>query len=258
MKILLRAYGLLLAVFMLAPLVLIVWMSFTPDEFFKLPTHEFTLRWYRQVFAHPGFVDAFVLSLRLAVVSALVASVLAFFAAYAIVRFDFPGRGALDALFMSPMIVPAVVFGIAVLQFLNRFGLYNTFASLVAAHVIVVVPFALRAINAALREVPQELEWAAMNLGASRLRALRSVTLPIALKGVAAGFIFAFIMSFDEVTVTIFMTGPAYQTLPLRIYNYLSDQVDPTVAAVSSLLILLSLVLILILDRVGGLRTMSK
>ncbi len=258
MKILLRAYGLLLAVFMLAPLVLIVWMSFTPDEFFKLPTREFTLRWYRQVFAHPGFVDAFVLSMRLAVVSALVASVLAFFAAYAIVRFDFPGRGALDALFMSPMIVPAVVFGIAVLQFLNRFGLYNTFASLVAAHVIVVVPFALRAINAALREVPQELEWAAMNLGASRLRALRSVTLPIALKGVAAGFIFAFIMSFDEVTVTIFMTGPAYQTLPLRIYNYLSDQVDPTVAAVSSLLILLSLVLILILDRVGGLKTMSK
>ena len=159
---------------------------------------------------------------------------------------------------MSPLLVPEVAYGVAVLQFLNRFGLYNTFASLVAAHVIVVVPFALRAINAALREVPQELEWAAMNLGASRLRALRSVTLPIALKGVAAGFIFAFIMSFDEVTVTIFMTGPAYQTLPLRIYNYLSDQVDPTVAAVSSLLILLSLVLILILDRVGGLKTMSK
>ncbi|MGE0314056.1 MAG: ABC transporter permease [Lautropia sp.] len=258
MKTLLRVHALLLAVFMLAPLVLIVWMSFTPDEFFKLPTDEFTLRWYRQIFAHPGFVDAFFLSLRLAVVSGLVASVLAFFAAYAIVRFDFPGRGALDALFMSPMIVPAVVFGIAVLQFLNRFGLYNTFASLVAAHVIVVVPFALRAVNAALREVPQELEWAAMNLGASRLRALRSVTLPIALKGVAAGFVFAFIMSFDEVTVTIFMTGPAYQTLPLRIYNYLSDQVDPTVAAVSSLLILLSLVVILVLDRVGGLKTMSK
>lgn len=258
MKNLLRAYCLLLGVFMLAPLVLIVWMSFTPNEFFVLPTREFTLRWYRQIFAHPGFVDAFFLSLRLAIVSALVASVLAFLAAYAIVRFEFPGRGALDALFMSPMIVPAVVFGIAVLQFLNRLGLYNTFASLVAAHVIVVVPFALRAINAALREVPQELEWAAMNLGASRLRALRSVTLPIALKGVAAGFIFAFIMSFDEVTVTIFMTGPAYQTLPLRIYNYLSDQVDPTVAAVSSLLILMSLVLILILDRVGGLKAVSK
>lgn len=258
MRLVLRAYCLLLAVFMLAPLVLIVWMSFTPTEFFVPPTREFTLRWYRQIFAHPGFVDAFFLSLRLALVSAAIASVLAFLAAYAIVRFEFPGRATLDALFMSPMIVPAVVFGIASLQFLNRLGLYNTFASVVAAHVVVVVPFALRAINAALREVPQELEWAAMNLGASRLRALLSVTLPIALKGVAAGFVFAFIMSFDEVTVTIFMTGPAYQTLPLRIYNYLSDQVDPTVAAVSSLLILMSLALILLLDRIGGLKAMSK
>lgn len=258
MKIVLRLYCYLLAIFILAPLVLIVWMSFTPDEFFTLPTSEFTLRWYRQIFAHPGFVNAFFLSLRLAVVSALVASTLAFLAAYAIVRFEFPGRNALDALFMSPLIIPAVVFGIAMLQFLNRFGLYNTFVSLVAAHVIVVIPFAIRAINAALREVPKELEWAAMNLGASRLRALWKVTLPISLKGVAAGFIFAFIMSFDEVTVTIFMTGPAYQTLPMRIYNYLSDQVDPTVAAVSSLLIVMSLVLILILDRIGGLKAVSK
>src|SRR5690606_10033795 len=119
---------------------------------------------------------------------------------------------------------------------------------------IVVIPFAMRAINAALREVPRELEWAAMNLGASRLRALWRVTLPISLRGVAAGFIFAFIMSFDEVTVTIFMTGPAYQTLPMRIYNYLSDQVDPTVAAVSSLLIVMSVILILVLDRMGGLK----
>jgi putative spermidine/putrescine transport system permease protein len=258
MRGLLRLYCIVLAAFMLAPLVLIVWMSFTPDEFFTLPTREFTLRWYHQVFAHPGFVNAFILSLRLAIASALVATCLAFFAAYAIVRFEFPGRQALDALFMSPLVIPAVVFGIAMLQFLNRLGLYNTFASLVAAHVIVVIPFAIRAVNAALLEVPRELEWAAMNLGASRLRALWRVTLPIALKGVAAGFIFAFIMSFDEVTVTIFMTGPAYQTLPIRIYNYLSDQVDPTVAAVSSMLILMSLVLVFLLDRVGGLKALSK
>lgn len=258
MNLALRIYAYAIAAFMLAPLVLIVWMSFTPDEFFTLPTDDFTLRWYRQIFEHPGFVNAFFLSLRLAVLSALLATALSFLASYAIVRFEFPGRGALDALFMSPLVIPAVVFGIAMLQFLNRLGFYNTFASLVATHVIVILPFAIRAINAALREVPRELEWAAMNLGASRLRALWRVTLPISLRGVAAGFIFAFIMSFDEVTVTIFMTGPAYQTLPIRIYNYLSDQVDPTVAAVSSLLILMSLALILILDRIGGLKAVSK
>ena len=254
----LRCYSYAIAGFMLAPLVLIVWMSFTPVEFFVLPTDEFSLRWYRQIFVHPGFTNAFLLSLRLALLSALIATTLSFLAAYALVRFKFPGRRVLDAFFMSPLLIPAVVFGIALLQFLNRLGLYNTFASLVAAHVIVVIPFAVRAIDAALRDVPQELEWAAMNLGASRLRALWRVTLPLSIRGAFAGFIFAFIMSFDEVTVTIFMNGPAYQTLPIRIYNYLSDQVDPTVAAVSALLILMSLGLILILDRIGGLKMFEK
>jgi putative spermidine/putrescine transport system permease protein len=257
MKLLLRIYTYTVAVFMLSPLVLIVWMSFTPSEYFSLPIHDFTLRWYRAVFEHSGFPGAFLLSLRLAIISALIASVLSFLAGYSIVRFNFRGRAFLDAFFMSPLVIPAVVFGIAVLQFLNRVGLYNTFFSLVAAHVIVIMPFAIRAIDAALRDVPRELEWMAMNLGASRLRALWSVTLPLAIRGVLAGFVFAFIISFDEVTVTIFATGPAYQTLPIRIYNYLSDQVDPTVAAVSALLILMSLVLILLLDKLGGLKSLT-
>lgn len=257
MKLLLRIYAYVIAIFMLSPLILIVWMSFTPDEYFALPLHDFTLRWYRAVFERSGFPGAFLLSLRLAIISALVASVLSFLAGYALVRFNFRGRAFLDALFMSPLVIPAVVFGIAVLQFLNRVGLYNTFFSLVAAHVIVIMPFAIRAIDAALRDVPQELEWMAMNLGASRLRALWSVTLPLAIRGVLAGFVFAFIISFDEVTVTIFATGPAYQTLPIRIYNYLSDQVDPTVAAVSALLILMSLVLVLLLDKLGGLKSLT-
>ncbi|WP_340108257.1 ABC transporter permease [Pikeienuella sp. HZG-20] len=258
MSIFLRVYAYLIAAFMLAPLVLIVWMSFTPREFFVLPTSEFSLRWYRQIFEHSGFMDAFMLSVRLALISSIIATTLSFFAAYALVRFTFTGKRVLDAYFMSPLLIPAVVLGIAMLQFLNGVGLYNTFVSLVATHVVVITPFAIRAIDAALRDVPKELEWAAMNLGASRVRALWRVTLPLSLRGVAAGFIFAFIMSFDEVTVTIFMTGPSYQTLPLRIYNYLSDQVDPTVAAVSSLLILLSLALILILERIGGLRSFVK
>ncbi|SLN64519.1 ABC transporter permease [Oceanibacterium hippocampi] len=258
MKLFFRLYAYAIAVFMLAPLVLIVWMSFTPDEFFKLPFNEFSLRWYGQIFEHPGFVDAFFLSVRLAVLSSLIATAFSFLAAYSLVRFVFPGRRILDAFFMSPLLIPAVVFGIAMLQFLNRMGLYNSFTSLVLTHVIVVTPFAIRAIDAALRDVPRELEWAAMNLGASRLRAMWLVTLPMSLRGVAAGFIFAFIMSFDEVTVTIFMTGPAHQTLPIRIYNYLSDQVDPTVAAVSALLILMSLALVLVLDRIGGLKTFTK
>lgn len=244
--------------FMLAPLALVVWMSFTPDEFFALPVHAFSLRWYREAFAYPGFVDAFVLSALLALAAAAVAVTLGFLAAYALIRFRFPGRAALDAFFVSPLLVPAVVLGIALLQFVNRLGLYNTFAGVLAAHVVVVVPYTVRVIGTALRAVPEDVEWAAMNLGARRGVMLRRITLPLARRGMIAAFLFAFILSFDEVTVTIFMTGPRYQTLPIRVYNYLTDQIDPTVAAISAMLIVLSAVLVFALDRIVGLENLGR
>jgi putative spermidine/putrescine transport system permease protein len=254
----LRVFNWLLAAIMLAPLVLIVWMSFTPAAFFRLPVSDFSLRWYREAFNYPGFLNSFMLSLRLALVSGLIATALSFFAAYGLVRYRFRGKGALEALFMSPILVPGVVFGIAMLQFVNSIGLYNTFWALVLAHVSLIVPYALRTIHAQLRNVPEDVEWAAQTLGAGNLRTLWKVTLPLCRRGVLAGFLLAFIISFAEVTVVIFMTGPAYQTLPIRIYNYLTDQIDPTVAAISAMLIGLSLVLVFILDRLGGLRTISK
>jgi putative spermidine/putrescine transport system permease protein len=254
----LRLVNWTLAAVMLAPLVLIVWMSFTPAAFFKLPFTEFSLRWYAEAFNYPGFLNAFVLSLELALVAGFLATGLAFFAAYGLVRFRFAGRGALEGLFMAPILVPGVVYGIAMLQFANGLGLYNTFAALVLAHVSIVTPYALRTIHAQMRAVPEDLEWAARNLGATRLGAILRVTLPLCGRGVLAGFVLSFIISFAEVTVVIFMTGPAYQTLPVRIYNYLTDQIDPTVAAISAMLIALSLGLVFILDRLGGLRTIGK
>lgn len=254
----LRIFNWVMVSVMLAPLALIVWMSFTPAPFFKLPMSEFSLRWYREAFNYPGFLNSFFLSLRLALVSGLIATVLSFFAAYGLVRYRFRGKAGLEALFMSPILVPGVVFGIAMLQFVNGLGLYNTFWALVLAHVCLITPYALRTIQAQLRNVPEDVEWAAQTLGASKLRTLWLVTLPLCRRGVLAGFLLAFIISFAEVTVVIFMTGPAYQTLPIRIYNYLTDQIDPTVAAISAMLIGISLLLVFILDRLGGLRTISK
>ena len=254
----LRVFNWVLAAVMLAPLVLIVWMSFTPAAFFRLPLDSFSLRWYREAFNYPGFLNSFVLSVQLALVSGLIATTLSFFAAYGLVRYRFRGKAALEALFMSPILVPGVVFGIAMLQFVNGIGLYNTFWALVIAHVSLITPYALRTIHAQLRTVPEDVEWAAQTLGAGKLRTLWKVTLPLCRRGVLAGFLLAFIISFAEVTVVIFMTGPAYQTLPVRIYNYLTDQIDPTVAAISAMLIGLSLLLVFALDRLGGLRTISK
>jgi putative spermidine/putrescine transport system permease protein len=254
----LRIFNWIMLVLMLAPIVLIVWMSFTPGVTFRLPLDNFSLRWYREAFHYPGFLDAFLLSVRLAVISGALAVTLSFIAAYALTRSRFMGKAALEALFMSPLIVPAVVFGIAMLQFSNRLGFYNSFSSLVIAHIAIVTPYAIHTIHGSLRTVPIEMEWAAMNLGARRSTVLMKIMVPLCARGLLAAFLLCFLMSFSEVTVTIFMTGPAYQTLPVRIYNYLADQVDPTVAAISTLLIILSLVLALALARLGNFKEISK
>jgi putative spermidine/putrescine transport system permease protein len=254
----LRIFNWLMLALVLAPIVLIVWMSFTPGVTFRVPLGDFSLRWYREAFHYPGFLDAFFLSARLAAVAGALAVVLSFLAAYALARSNFRGKAALEALFMSPLIVPAVVFGIAMLQFSNRLGFYNSFISLAIAHVAIVTPYAIRTIHSSLRTVPIEMEWAAMNLGARRSTVLVKIMLPLCGRGLLAAFLLCFLISFSEVTVTIFMTGPSYQTLPVRIYNYLTDQVDPTVAAISALLIALSLALALILARLGGFKEIGK
>lgn len=246
-------------IFMLAPMLVVIWMSLTPTQLFILPFTDVSLRWYAAAFAHPGFLEAFWLSVRLAFVSGLISVVLSLLASYALLRGRrVRGLDLADGLFMSPLIVPAVVFGIAMLQFINLIGLYNTFASLVLAHVIIVTPFSIRTLQSSLRALPIELEWAAENLGASRLTVLLRIVLPVCARGIMAAFLLAFLISFSEVTVTIFITGPGYQTLPVRIYNYLTDQVDPTVAAISTMLIVLSIVLALVLDRLGGLVNLKK
>jgi putative spermidine/putrescine transport system permease protein len=238
----------------LAPIVLVVWMSFTPAAYFVLPTTQFSLRWYREALSYPGFVDAFFLSVELAAVAATLAIAASFLAAYALVRFRPPGSAALTAFFLSPLLVPAVVFGIAMLQFVNRLGLYNNLAGLVLAHAVVIAPYAMRSLDVTLRTVPEEMEWAAMVLGSSRWRTLLRVTLPLCARGMVTAFLFCFLLSFSDVTVTIFMAGPSLQTLPVRLYTYLSDRVDPTVAAVSALVVLVSLALVLAVGLLGGIR----
>jgi putative spermidine/putrescine transport system permease protein len=254
----LRIFNALMLAFVLAPIVLVIWMSFTPEAFFQPPLRHFSLRWYREALSYPDFVNAFWLSVKLAAAASLLTVALCFLAAYGLVRYPGRGSGALLSFFTSPLVVPAVVFGIAMLQFVNRVGLYNRLAGLVLAHVIIVTPYAIRTLHATLGAVPEEMEWAAMCLGATRRRMMLAITLPLCLRGLVTAFLFCFLLSFSEVTMTIFMTGPAYQTLPIRIYNYLADRIDPTVAAVSSMVIGVSVLPVLILNQLGAFRRLPK
>lgn len=159
----------------------------------------------------------------------------------------------MTALFMSPLMVPHVVLGIAFLRFFTRIGLSGTFLGLVLSHIIVIIPFALRLVLAASYGIDRRIEHAAISLGASPAVVFRRVTLPLILPGVVSGWLLAAINSFDEVTMTVFIASPATTTLPVRMFLYIQDNIDPLIAAVSACLIALTAILLMALDRLFGL-----
>ena len=239
--------------FMLAPLVVVCLVAFTPANTLSVPWGSYSLRWFRAVFEHADLVQSFWNSLGVATVAATLATVLAVPAALAIARHDFPGRAALNGLLMSPLILPHLVLGVAMLRLFALLGVRGTTLWLTLAHVVIVLPFALRLMVAALAGADRRIEHAALSLGASRWTAFRRVTLPLMLPGITGGWMLAFINSFDEVTMSIFITSPQTVTLPVRMYMLATESIDPMMAAVSALIVALTAVVMLALDRLYGL-----
>jgi putative spermidine/putrescine transport system permease protein len=239
--------------FILAPIVIVCLVAFTPEGYLSVPTTRFSLRWFRAIGQNPEFIQAFWRSIWLGALSATFAVAIAAPAALAIARHRFPGREAMTALFMSPLMVPQVVLGIAFLRFFTEIGLGGTFLGLVFSHVIVVMPFALRLILAAAAGMDRSVENAASSLGATDWTTFRRVTLPLIMPGVASGWVLAFINSFDEVTMTVFIASPQTITLPVRLFLYIQDNIDPLVAAVSAALIFVTVAAMIALDWFYGL-----
>ncbi|PRD44721.1 ABC transporter permease [Phyllobacterium phragmitis] len=243
----------LVVAFVLAPLVVICLVAFTPENTLTIPTTQFSLRWFRAILDYPDFVTAFGNSLWLATIAATLSAVIAVPAALAIDRYHFAGRDALNALFLSPLIIPHLVLGVAFLRLFALIGVTGSFGWLVLSHVIVITPYVLRLVIAALSGLDRSAEQAAMTLGASRWTVFRRITLPMILPGVTGGWLLAFINSFDELTMSIFVTSPATVTLPVRMYMYATESIDPMMAAVSALMIALTAIAMLVLDRMFGL-----
>lgn len=243
----------LVMLFMLAPLLVVCLVAFTPENTLSLPTAGFSLRWFEAVFERQDFLDAFLNSLRLAAIAATLATLIAVPAALAITRYRFPGRGLLNGLFLSPIIIPHLVLGVALLRLFALIGVNGSFSWLVLAHVLVITPYVLRLVLAAAIGMDRSAEHAALSLGAGRIALFCRITLPMILPGVAGGWLLAFINSFDEVTLSIFVTSPATQTLPVRMYVYATESIDPMMAAVSALVIALTAATMILLDRIYGL-----
>jgi len=239
--------------FMLAPLLIVCIVAFTPENTLTIPTTHFSLRWFKAVFAHPDFVTSFWNSLWLALASATLATLLAVPAGLAITRYSFAGRDALNALFLSPLIIPHLVLGVALLRLFSLTGASGSFFWLVLAHVVIVTPYVLRLVVAASSGADLSCEQAARSLGASDLTVFRRVTLPMILPGVSGGWLLAFINSFDEVTMSIFITAPSTVTLPVRMYMYATESIDPLMAAASALMVAFTAAVMVLLDRLYGL-----
>jgi putative spermidine/putrescine transport system permease protein len=245
-------HGLFIA-FILAPIVIVCLVAFTSEGYLSLPTNGLSLRWFRAIADYPEFVRALRDSLWLAALSSTIAVLFAVPAALAIARYRFRGREAVLGFFMSPLMIPHVVLGIAFLRFFTTIGIGGTFVGLVLSHIVIVMPFALRLVLAACTGMDRAVEHAAVSLGAGPITVFRRVILPLILPGLVSGWVLAFITSFDEVTMTVFIASPSTITLPVRMFLYIQDNIDPLVTSVSAALIFLTVIAMIILDRLVGL-----
>lgn len=250
----LMLYGVLVLLFLFLPIVVVVPMSFSAASSLTFPPTEFSLRWYQSFFQDPRWLAAMRTSLLVALLSSLLALLLGSIAAYGLARGRFMGRGLIDANFMAPMIVPPVITAVALYIVFARVGLLGTLPGLVLGHTVLGVPYVVLIMSVAIRSFDVRIEQVTLTLGASWWTMFRRVLLPNLLPSAFAAWIFAFITSFDEVIITLFVGG-AYNTIPKRMFNELVLQINPTITAIATLLIAFSLVLLalfaLLMRRAG-------
>lgn len=250
-----RGLVVLVFAFLLTPVLFVAWVSFFANEVIVFPPSGYTTRWYVNAWANPAFSNGFVTSVQVALFAMLAGLALGIPASFALVRGRFPGRDALSGLLLSPLVVPGVVAGTAIYVYFIQLEIWTgarfvaTLPGLVAAHVMLTIPWTVRLVSASLMGVDRAVEEAAMNLGAGPVTTFMRITLPVIRPGVVAAAIFSFIASFENLEMTLFLIGPGRSTLQIALLQYLEWKFDPTVAAVSFIQILIVGAGLLITDR---------
>jgi putative spermidine/putrescine transport system permease protein len=238
------AVAAVVVVLLTAPTLIVVISSFGSTRSLAFPPKGLSAHWYENFFTDAWLPTAMT-SLQVAALSAVLATVLGTMAAFGIIRGRFPGRQFVQAVFLAPMIVPTVILGIGIFQVFGRWHITGSVFGLVLAHTALAIPFVVVTVGAGLRTVDPIYERAAANLGAGPLRTFVRITLPLILPGVLTGALFAFVTSLDEVVVAIFLTSPQVTTLPVQIFSTLQNFLDPTVAAISTILLAITVVVLL-------------
>ena len=243
----------------LVPVIFILVYSLNQDVFFTLPIKGWSFKWYEQAFTSGRFMEGLWISTEIALVATFLAGVAGTLGSLAIVRGKIPYANLISQFLLSPLIIPAIPLGIGLLLVYTQVGgltgtkITGSFWALALAHSVIALPWVMRLTIASLETADETMEEAAASLGASPIKAFWYITLPILMPGIFAGGIFAFVTSFSEVNMSLFLVGPQMTTLPISILNYVNFRTDPSIAAISSVVILLTTAIMLLADRIVGL-----
>ena len=243
-------------IFLMLPIVITVATSFTSSAVYTLPPPEWSLRWYKSLERRNGLWEAVQLSLNLAILSTAISMVLGTMAAIAVARGEFRGKQAIATFTVSPLMMPGLVVGVAMLQFFREIGLRDAYWSLLVAHVVITLPFVMRTLLASMGAFDFSLIDAARTLGLSYPRAILKVLIPNLAPAYLTGGLFAFLASMDNYPISIFLTDARNKTLPIKMLQYLEEQPDPSLAAMSSGLIMMAIVVLVVASRTVGLNRM--
>jgi putative spermidine/putrescine transport system permease protein len=240
LRIFLGCWTIAVITFLILPIVAIMPLAFSADTFLSYPIRAFSMRWFSVVFADYPWLFALKNSLIVGAATVLLAVPLGTLAAYGLSLRKFLGHELVMGLLIAPMVVPVVIIGLASFLVLSHIGLLGTFTGMILAHTVLALPFVVIPVSATLKGYDRNLTRAAHSLGAPPVGAFLAVTLPLILPGVLSGAVFAFITSFDEVVVALFVSSPATLTLPRQLFSGLRDQLDPSLVAIALVLILVS------------------
>ncbi|MDQ7910444.1 ABC transporter permease subunit [Phytohabitans sp. ZYX-F-186] len=250
----LKAHTTVVAILLAAPTLVVIPMSFSSAQTFRFPPDGWSLRWYRELFTSPEWIAAILNSLQVGIFTALFATVLGTTAAFGLTRLRPRARGALNGFLLSPMIVPHILVALVVFSAFLRLGLNGTLIGIILAHTALAVPFVVIAVTARLQGMDRRLSSVAASLGASPVSVFRRVTLPLVMPGILSGAVLAFVTSLDEVVIALFLQAPGAITLPVQMFNSVTVQIDPTISAASSLMVVLVSVPILLAQVAGARR----
>jgi putative spermidine/putrescine transport system permease protein len=254
---LLRATGsvLVLAIlgFVLLPVVVVTMAAFNDRAILSFPPQAWSWRWFARALDYSDFQTGLRASLIVTAWASTIAVAVGTMLAIAVKRHDFPGKRTLQSLLLSPLVIPHFTIGLGLLILASQFDVSRGYGSVVMCHVVLVLPFVMRSVYVSLENLEQRLELAAASLGASPLRVLWTVTLPLLAPGLFGGWLFAAIMSFNEFTASLFVTTQATQTLPVTMYNYVREYADPTLAALSVIYIAVTALILVVANSFLGL-----